>query len=328
MLKGSGVGVMNVGGPFVLNIDPLLLDIGGIKIWYYGLAYALGFFGILVWLMRRRLTIGLPVNEVWSLSIIYAVSSLIGGRVFEILVYEWDIYKADPLEMLRFWHGGMASHGVILGALAGTLFFCLAYKRNVFLIADELVVPAALFLALGLFGNHINGEVYGYSTGVWWAIRFPYAEGFRHPIALYDGIKNLLLIPILLSVRRRVIPIPGTLLAHFIFWYGFLRLFVDYFRDYNSELFGVGTGQYYNLLMAAIGLLLISRFSRRHYNRKIDLNTIKFAPAAILSRMASHKNITNYGKAIVFILLLLFSMTIPSGWSQEWLRQLIVNKGI
>jgi prolipoprotein diacylglyceryltransferase len=117
MLKGSGVGVMNVGGPFVLNIDPLLLDIGGIKIWYYGLAYALGFFGILVWLMRRRLTIGLPVNEVWSLSIIYAVSSLIGGRVFEILVYEWDIYKVDPLEMLRFWHGGMASHGVILGVL-------------------------------------------------------------------------------------------------------------------------------------------------------------------------------------------------------------------
>ena len=37
---------MNVGGPFVLNIDPVLLDIGGIRLWYYGLAYALGFFGI------------------------------------------------------------------------------------------------------------------------------------------------------------------------------------------------------------------------------------------------------------------------------------------
>jgi phosphatidylglycerol:prolipoprotein diacylglycerol transferase len=319
---------MSFGGPFVLNIDPALLDIGGIKLWYYGLAYALGFLGIFVWLMRRRLTMGLPVNEVWSLSIIFAISSLIGGRVFEILVYEWDIYKVDPLEMLRFWHGGMASHGVILGALAGMLFFCFVYKRNVFVIADELVIPAAFFLALVKIGNHINGEVYGYSTGVWWAIKFPYAEGFRHPVALYEGIKNLLLIPILLSVRRRIIAIPGTLLAHFIFWYGFLRLFVDYFRDCGPELFGIGIGQYYNLLMAAVGLLLISHFSRRRYNRKTDLNTLRFVPTAILSKIPSQMNTANYCKAIIFILLLLFSMTIPSGWSQEWLRQLIVNKGI
>lgn len=319
---------MGFGSPFILNIDPVFLDIGGIKVWYYGLAYALGFFGIFLWLMKRRLNIGLPVNEVWNLSIIFAISSLIGGRVFEILVYEWNIYKVDPLEMLRFWHGGMASHGVILGALAGLFFFCLIYKRNVFLIADELVIPAALFLALGRLGNHINGEVYGYSTNVWWAVKFPYAEGFRHPVALYDGIKNLLLIPILLSVRRNVITIPGTLLAHFIFWYGFLRLFVDYFRDYGSELLGIGTGQYYNLLMVAVGFLLMKHFSRKRYHRKTDLNTIKFAPAAILSKIPSQMSATNYCKAIIFILLLLFSMTIPSGWSQEWLRQLIIKNGI
>ena len=119
--------------------------------------------------------------------------------------------------MLRFWNGGMASHGVILGALAGILFFCLVYKRNVFVIADELVIPAALFLALGQIGNHINGEVYGYSTSVWWAIKFPYAEGFRHPVALYDGIKNLLLIPILFSVRRRVVAGTGYALGPFYF---------------------------------------------------------------------------------------------------------------
>jgi phosphatidylglycerol---prolipoprotein diacylglyceryl transferase len=323
-----GVGIMDVGGPFVLNINPVLLDMGGIKIWYYGLAYALGFLGIFLWLMKRRLTMGLPINEVWSLSITFAASTLIGGRVFEILVYEWDIYRADPFEMFRFWHGGMAAHGVVLGALAGIFFFCLVYKRNVFVIADELVIPAAFFLGLGRLGSHINGEVYGYSTGVWWAIKFPYVEGFRHPVALYDGIKNLLLIPILLSVRRRVVPIPGTLLARFVFWYGFLELFVDHFRDDNSQIFGIGTGQYYNLLIAVGGLLFISRFSRKRHNRKVDLNTIKFAPAALLSRMAAHKNTSNYCKIIVFVLLLLFSLIIPSGWSQEWLRHLIIKNGV
>ena len=278
--------------------------------------------------MKRRLTIGLPVSQVWDLSIIFAVSSLIGGRVFEIFVYEWNIFRMDPFEALRFWHGGMASHGVILGALAGMLLFCLIYKRNIFVIADELVIPAALFLGLVRIGNHINGEVYGYSTGVWWAIKFPYAEGFRHPVAIYDGIKNLLLIPILFSVQRRVIATPGILLAHFIFWYGFLRLFVDYFRDHGPELYGIGIGQYCNLLMAAVGLLLISHFSRRRYNNKMDLNTLRFAPAAVLSRIPSHMNSSNYLRAIIFILLLLFSMTIPSGWSQEWLGRLLTNSSV
>jgi len=319
---------VDIGGPFVLSIDPVFLDLGEIKLWYYGLAYAAGFFCIFLWFMKRRLPVGLPVNEVWSLSIIFAISSLIGGRVFEILVCEWEIFRNNPLEMLIFWHGGMASQGVVLGALAGLLFFCFIYKRKFLPVADELVIPLSFFLALGQFASHINGEIYGYATNVWWAVKFPYSEGFRHPVAIYNGIKNLLLILVLLSIRRQSSAVPGKLMACFISWYGFLQLFVDYFRDHNSELFGLGSGQYYNLLIMASGFLLMSRFSKRYYSRKIDLNTLRFAPAAILSKIPFYANTNNYGKVVFFILLLLFTMTIPSGWSQEWLRQLIIRNGI
>jgi phosphatidylglycerol:prolipoprotein diacylglycerol transferase len=319
---------VDIGGPFILSIDPVFLDLGEIKLWYYGLAYAAGFFCIFLWFMKRRLTIGLPINEVWSLSIIFAVSSLIGGRIFEILIYEWNIFKNDPAEMLKFWHGGMASQGAVLGALIGLLFFCFTYGRKFLLIADELVIPLSFFLALGQFAGHVNGEIYGYTTGVWWAVKFPYAEGFRHPVAIYSGIKNLLLVFILLFIRTRTTVIPGKLLACFICWYGFLQLFVDHFRDHGSELFGFGSGQYYNLLALAFGFLLMSRFTKRHYSRKIDLNTLRFAPAAILSRMPFYTNTTNYGKVVIFILLLFFTMMIPSGWSQEWLRQLFIGDGI
>lgn len=319
---------MDIGGPFVLNVDPVFLDLGEIKLWYYGLAYAIGFFCIFLWFMKRRLTVGLPVNEVWSLSIIFAISSIIGGRVFEILVFEWEIFRNNPLEMLKFWHGGMASQGVVFGALVGLLFFCFTYKRKLLLVADELVIPLSFFLALVQFAGHVNGEIYGYATNVWWAVKFPYAEGFRHPVAIYNGIKNLLLILVLFSIRRRTAAIPGKLVACFISWYGFLQLFVDYFRDHTSEVFGLGSGQYYNLLIMASGFLLMSRFSKRYYSRKIDLNTLRFAPAAILTKIPFYANTNNYGKVVFFILLLLFTMTIPSGWSQEWLRQLIIRNGI
>ena len=62
-----------------------------------------------------------------------------------------------------------------------------------------IVAPVApLGLAFGRIGNFIDGQITGSPSDVWWAVQFPDAEGFRHPVVLYDGLKNLLLIPFLL----------------------------------------------------------------------------------------------------------------------------------
>ena len=71
--------------------------------------------------------------------------------------------------------------------------------------------------------------------------QFPDAEGFRHPVVLYDGAKNLLLMLFLLRVRRTN-STPGAIAARFVFWYAFLRIFVDLFRDYPTHRLGLGTG--------------------------------------------------------------------------------------
>ena len=64
-------------------------------------------------------------------------------------------------------------------------------------------IPGAFLLGIGRIGNFIDGQIVGRVTDVWWAVKFPDAEGFRHPVVLYDGAKNLLLIPLLLWSRRR-----------------------------------------------------------------------------------------------------------------------------
>ncbi len=136
----------------------------------------------------------------------------------------------------------MATHGVLLGAVVGAALFCWSRNKTFLRIAYEIVVPGAVLLALGRVGNHINGEIYGSVTEVGWAVEFTYATGYRHPFALYEGAKNLLIVPILLYVRRDPHRPPGLLLAHFVFWYGFLRVFTDHFRDYESYWFDIGTG--------------------------------------------------------------------------------------
>src|SRR5688500_9645758 len=129
-----------------------------------------------------------------------------------------------------FWLGGMASHGLLLGGLIGVFIFCRIHNKAFLEITDLLAIPAAFILGMGRIGNFIDGQILGSVTDVPWAVKFPDAEGFRHPVVLYDGIKNLLIIPIVAFASRKKLP-PGVITGLFLFLYSFLRIPVDLFRE-------------------------------------------------------------------------------------------------
>jgi prolipoprotein diacylglyceryltransferase len=76
-------------GPYVHRIDPIIGQIGGVYLWWYGLSFTLGFVGIHLWLRRRRHHLGLTLKEVYDFSILLAVCVLGGGRLVEVVFYEW-----------------------------------------------------------------------------------------------------------------------------------------------------------------------------------------------------------------------------------------------
>lgn len=277
--------------------------------------------------MIRRTSLGLTVGQVWDFSIIFSLSSLISGRIYHILVYERSLFRENILEVFAFWHGGISLNGVILGYLFAFAVFCSIHKKRYLFVADEMVIPAVLCLALCRIGNHLNGELYGYVTSVWWAVKFPYAEGFRHPVAIYGAIKNFLLIPILISTAKRVVPGQGKLFASFLFWYGLLGIVTDYFRYSPHAFLDITTDPFYNAVMALMGMWLIVRTSRKDH-RKTELKTLHFAPAAIIAKLPSKMNFATCFKAAIFVSILLFCLTIPSGWSHEWLGQLAESNKI
>ena len=261
-------------GPHIHRIDPIVADIGGLHLWWYGLSYTLGFWQIYLFAKRRRQELALTRSEVYALTLMVGVGVLVGGRAVEVSFDEWGFYSQHLWLVPAYWLGGMATHGLLLGAAVGAWLFAVAYGKPFRELADALVIPGALLMAIGRIGNFIDGQIVGSVTDVPWAVQFPYAAGFRHPVVLYDGAKNFLLAACLLRVRR-LNATPGATAARFVFWYAFPRIFIDLFRDYSTHRLALGTGQTLNVIMAALGvaLLIRSRMRRLGLLRPLPVRT-------------------------------------------------------
>lgn len=295
---------MSLLGPYVHNIDPIIGTIFGVHLWWYGLSYTLGFFNAFNFIDRRRVRLSLTKVQVYDLSILIAAGVLIGGRAVEVVFYEWPFYR-ENLELIpALWLGGMASHGLLLGGLAAVWIFCRISGQPFLVMTDVLAAPASFILGAGRIGNFVDGQILGSVTTVPWAVKFPDAEGFRHPVVLYDGIKNLLIIPILLITGRSNLP-AGFVTGLFLFLYSFLRIPVDIFREYPTNLLGLATGQALNIVMSVIGLAVMTTVCGLPRKGESEMRP---APCETLQ--------VDWRKP-VFVSILFFCLIIPSDWTQD-----------
>ena len=243
-------------GPFVHDIDPIIVSIGGVHLWWYGMSFALGFLNAHLFLRRNRARVGLSLTAVYDLTLLLALGVLIGGRTLVVVNNEWEFYR-DHLSLIpAIWVGGFATHGLIFGGAAGVAIFCIVYRVPVRPLLDVLAISAAIILGFGRVGNFIDGQIFGSITDLSWGVRFPNVEGFRHPVVLYDGLKNFLLVPVLLWVRSRGVP-PGRIAVLFVILYAGLRIPIDLLREYPTTMWGVPNGQMLNILMLGFGLAVL-----------------------------------------------------------------------
>ena len=245
------------------EINPVAIEIGPLKVHWYGLMYLLAF--ALVWILGRyrikKGMIDLTLQRFEDLIFYGVLGVIVGGRLGYILFYQPSFYLSHPLEIFSIWDGGMSFHGGLIGVLLAMYLFGQKEGKTFFEVADFIAPLVPLGLASGRLGNFINGELWGRPADVPWAMIFPGAGNIpRHPSQLYQMLLEGILLFIILwifSGKKRPV---GQVSAVFLMGYGVFRFIAEYTREPDSYLgflaLGFSMGQWLSIPMILAGIWL------------------------------------------------------------------------
>ncbi len=243
------------------NIDPVLIQIGPVRIRWYGLMYVLGFAAsyFLIQKQKRSREIGLTGQTAQDLIFYLAIGLIVGARLGYVLFYQYtdySMYLKNPLEIFATWHGGMSFHGGLLGATLAAYLFCRRRNLPFWAVSDSVIVTAPVGLGLGRIGNFINAELWGRPTDVPWAMVFPGAGPLpRHPSQLYESLgEGFLLFLVLWFLRKREYR-DGMMVVFFLSLYGIIRFFLEFFREPDAHL-GFLLGQFTMGQLLCVAMIL------------------------------------------------------------------------
>ena len=185
---------------FINKFDPVAFQIFTFEIRWYSLAYI---FGILLGYLycKKKLITDDYFQKLFDDYILYLILGIIiGGRLGYVLIYNFNYYSKNPIEILMIWQGGMSFHGAVIGIILLTYIFCSRDNVSSFYFLDLVALTAPIGIFLGRISNFINSELYGYETNLPWAVKFIQVDDlYRHPSQLYEALfEGLVLFFILL----------------------------------------------------------------------------------------------------------------------------------
>jgi len=248
---------------FIWNVNPNILELGPIQLRWYGLLFVGSFFlglMLLTYIYKRENKDPVVLE---NLLLYMMAGAVIGGRLMHCLAYEPEFYLSSPIEILKVWKGGLASHGGMIGVFVALYFFTKRYNESYFWLLARLAIPAALASGFIRIGNLFNSEILGLPTEQPWAIIFARIDMIpRHPVQLYEAFAYFFMFVVLLRLYHKVTPTFATKIIPAIFFlYMFtVRFLLEYTKtrqaDYTTSL-PFSSGQLLSIPFIIIGIIWI-----------------------------------------------------------------------
>lgn len=272
-MNGADIAFPNL-GIFIPEL-PKGITIGGFTIAFYGIIMAASIMaGLWIACLQAKRT-GQNKETYMDFAIYGIIFSLIGARLYYV-IFSWDAYKDDLLQIFNTRGGGMALYGSVIAGILTAIIYCRVKKYNFFLLADTAVAGLILGQIIGRYGNFFNREAFGEYTNGLFAMRLKVSEvnpasitdmmrehmqtidGVSyiqvHPTFLYESLWNVgVLILILVLIKKK--KFNGEIFILYMVGYALGRVWIEGLRTDQLQIgsTGIAVSQMLAGVIAVVG---------------------------------------------------------------------------
>ncbi|CAM2868163.1 prolipoprotein diacylglyceryl transferase [Salinicoccus roseus] len=242
---------------FNAPFSPVALELGPLSIYWYGVIIASGMLIGYFIADREANRKGLPEGLFMDLMFYIIIASIVGARLYYV-VFQWEYYSQNPLDIIMVNEGGMAIHGGLIGGFLAGIIYCRIKGFSFFQLADIAAPSLILGQAIGRWGNFMNQEAHGGEVSrsfleslmlPEWIINQMYIDGaYYHPTFLYESVWNIIGFVLLILLRPKL-KIGQTILLYLVY-YSIGRFFIEGMRT-DSLMIGesLRTAQFISILI-------------------------------------------------------------------------------
>ncbi len=258
-------------------MNPILFQFGNITIYWYSFFILMaslvgGFLAI-----KEALKFNIDKDFIVNLLFYMIPIVIIGARLYYV-VFNFDYYKSNPIDIVKIWEGGLAIHGGIIFGLIWVIYYSKKHKVNTYRLLDIGAVSIIIGQAIGRWGNFFNSEAHGPITTLQ-TLKSQFIPDFiingmyinyqyYLPTFLYESIWCLIGFIILLILRRVKKIKLGQLFGIYLIWYGIGRFLIESLRTDSLMFLNLKMAQVVSILMIVGGIILcILRRKSKPYHK-------------------------------------------------------------
>lgn len=237
-------------GPIEIKMYAVMILIGA------GFAYLLGQYRF------KQLGYDIEMLSDYLFSLLFI--GILGARIWYV-IFEFEHYILNPIEIFAVWHGGLAIQGGIFAGLIYSYWFFKKHEIPFFIAGDALIPGLLIAQAMGRWGNFFNHEAFGGEVSLEFlqSLHLPqfvidnmYINGaFHHPTFLYESVANLIAFILIVFVIRRFQKHEGIQFFSYFLFYGIVRFPIEGLRTDSLMLGPIRMAQLISVVFVVAGIV-------------------------------------------------------------------------
>lgn len=258
-------------------MNPILIEIGNIKIYWYSVMILLGVLIGSYLVLRESKRFNISKSKISDMLFYTIIFGIIGARIYYV-IFNFDYYINNPIDIIKVWEGGLAIHGGIIAGVIYLIYYTKKNNLNTLLITDICVPGVLIGQALGRWGNFFNGEAHGPITTLEYLQNLHLPKfiingmnidgNYYIPTFFYESLWCLIGLIIVLLIRRILKIKKGNITGFYLIWYGIGRFLIEQLRTDSLMLNTLKQAQIISIIMIIIGIIMLI-YSRKgeEYNK-------------------------------------------------------------